>query len=492
MKILVKIVASIAIGSLAIFGFAPFNFWLAPFFSLLFLILLVSGEVFRIRALLLFLYGLGFFLPLLHWSSIYVGALPWLILGIGQSIFFVLLAFAFPDGRLNISLFTSFFFIFEFARSKWPFGGFGWGRYGFSQLDGALQDWLRVGGVSLAGASVALCAGIVGRSILEKRRYLSVTIIPILIAPSFLSPSAGAAIGDEQFQVGVVQGGVSQLGLEFNSTPRDVFDRHFLESEKLLNENPDIDILLWPENASDLDPFRNSDIAREISEITDRYQVPMIIGAVLQGERGPENVSIMYSREGQVSSIYRKRDLVPFGEYIPLRSIASRLSPLVESVKDFIPGDQIIRHRINSLFFSPLICYEVLDDETVLGAMLSSNIGVVQTNNATFGRSWQSDQQFQMTRVRAFEYQIPFIVAATTGQSAHIGVNGEVVASIPSFQSGSFILTERPRQLRIPPIGSSFQLALAFIFPLFFYSRFIKRNLNGRSEMILKGKYAAS
>jgi apolipoprotein N-acyltransferase len=480
MKIFLKALSSIAAGTFAVLGFSPFDIWIAPFLSLLFLILLLSGEGLRERSFLLFIYGLGFFLPLLHWSSIYVGATPWIILGIGQSIFIVLLTFAFPSGRLNIALFTSFFLLFEFLRSKWPFGGFGWGRAGFSQLDGPLEKWLQVGGVSLTGGVLALAAAIVGKTILDRNRYLPFALLPIIIFPTFLSPSAGAAIGEEEFRIGVIQGGVSQLGLDFNSTARDVFNRHFSESKSLLNQNKDIDILLWPENASDLDPFKTVEIRDEISRIVEKYQVPMVIGAVLQGESGPENASIMYSSDGQVGSIYRKRDLVPFGEYIPLRNIASRISPLVDSVRDFIPGDQLTVHRLRSLAFSPLICYEILDDKTVLDSVKSSNIGVVQTNNATFGRSWQSEQQFQMTRVRAFEYQIPFVVAATTGQSAHIGSDGEIMKSIPSFRSGSFVLTESPKQVRIPPISSSVQVMLAMLFPIYFYMRLLRNFLRKR------------
>jgi apolipoprotein N-acyltransferase len=482
MILLLKIFASITSGAIAVLGFAPFDLWIAPFLSLLFLILLLSGENLQKRSLLLFFYGLGFFLPLLHWSSIYVGAFPWIVLGIGQALFFILLAFAFPAGRLNILLFTSFFLLFEFARSKWPFGGFGWGRAGFSQLDGPLQDWLRVGGVSLTGAVLALCAAIAGKAILERKKYLPVALIPIIIFPTFLSPSAGAAIGDEEFRIGVIQGGVSQLGLEFNSTAREVFNRHFSESQELLAQNEDLDILLWPENASDLDPFKTAEIKAGISQIVKEYQIPMVIGAVLQGERGPENVSILYSSDGEVGSIYRKRDLVPFGEYIPFRNIASKFSPLVDTVRDFIPGNQLTIHSLRSLAFSPLICYEILDDKTVLDSVKSSNIGVVQTNNATFGRSWQSEQQFQMTRVRAFEYQIPFVVAATTGQSAHIGINGEIVKSIPSYQSGSFVLSERPRQLRIPPVNSSLQISLALLFPIYFYMRLFRTFFQKRAK----------
>ena len=482
MILLLKILASITSGAIAVMGFAPFDLWIAPFLSLLFLILLLSGENLQKRSLFLFFYGLGFFLPLLHWSSIYVGAFPWIVLGIGQALFLILLAFAFPAGRLNILLFTSFFLLFEFARSKWPFGGFGWGRAGFSQLDGPLQDWLRVGGVSLTGAVLALCAAIVGKAILERNKYLPVALIPIIIFPTFLSPSAGAAIGDEEFRIGVIQGGVSQLGLEFNSTAREVFNRHFSESEKLRAQNEDLDILLWPENASDLDPFKTAEIKAGISQIVKEYQIPMVIGAVLQGERGPENVSILYSSDGEVGSIYRKRDLVPFGEYIPFRNIASKISPLVDTVRDFIPGNQLTIHSLRSLAFSPLICYEILDDKTVLDSVKSSNIGVVQTNNATFGRSWQSEQQFQMTRVRAFEYQIPFVVAATTGQSAHIGINGEIVKSIPSYQSGSFVLSERPRQLRIPPVNSSLQISFALLFPIYFYMRLFRTFFQKRAK----------
>ncbi|MSZ34751.1 MAG: apolipoprotein N-acyltransferase, partial [Actinobacteria bacterium] len=125
--------------------------------------------------------------------------------------------------------------------------------------------------------------------------------------------------------------------------------------------------------------------------------------------------------------IYIKQHLTPFGEYIPIRSIAKLVSPLVDRVKDFEPGD-----GGNSVFtikeakIAPIICFELLDDSILHHAAKNSNLLAVQTNSATFGMSAESAQQLAMTRVRAIEHGRNIISVSTTGYSAVIDRNGKV------------------------------------------------------------------
>jgi len=454
MKLSLRSLAAFLTGAVAIGGFHPFELWFMPIVSLVMIIVIARDLSLKSRLVLCYFYGLGFLLPLLHWSSTYVGSIPWLILGFGFASFYCLLALGISRSASCIAIFPFSFALAEGLRAIAPFGGFGWGRFGFSQLDGPLQGWLRLGGVALTGLIVALSAALLARF-----RPETLLVLPLLLVGVIgVVPASASSVG-APFRIGLIQGGVSQLGLEFNATPREVFLRHFEETDRLLDRTL-VDLVLWPENASDLDPLKDEEVGEKLSRLTRDNKVPIVIGAVTQGAEGPENVSLHFDREGKLQSTYQKRDLVPFGEYVPLRGLATSISSLAESVTDFVPGTEIAFHEIEGIRFAPLICYEILDDRVSWGNLEGSNIGVVQTNNATFGRSWQSGQQFQMTRVRAFESQMPFVVAATTGETALISRDGGVQSRIEKFEQGSLVVEispSRPSTPKIPP-----ELILAF------------------------------
>lgn len=456
-----RLVAAPFLGALAVGGFYPFEFWIFPLISLTAVMILAENLTLRDRIPLFYLYGVGFLAPLLHWSSTYVGALPWLILSFGFASFFIILALGYENGRLRPLAIAAAFVTGEGLRAIVPFGGFGWGRFGFSQLDGPFQVWIRIGGVSLAGFLLAFTAAILAR----RNRY-SLLVLPIFLMGAFVLPPATAAIEQDSnvkpIRVGLIQGGVSQLGLEFNATPQEVFNRHIAVTEKLLQQET-VDFILWPENASDIDPVTNGALNQKLNAIARRSGTPLIIGAVTQSPLGPENVSLMFDGGTEVVSRYQKRDLVPFGEFVPLRNIAARISSLTDSVRDFVPGREVSAHSIKGISFAPLICYEILDDRVTYQNLEKSNIGVVQTNNATFGRSWQSGQQFQITRVRAFESRMPFVVAATTGDTAFISASGEVISKLTKFDPGSMVVEVSATAPNPPLIPPELMLASACI-----------------------------
>ena len=455
-KIFAICLCASTLGFIFSLGYEPFSQWWAPLLALALMISLTRERTLKVRLGLWYLFGLGYLGPLLHWTSIYVGSMPWIILIIGQSFFFALIAFGFTQGKHEPYLFASLFLIAEFLRATIPFGGFGWGRLGFSQLDGPLEGWLRIGGVAIVGWVGAFLAF----SIVKRDRSSLFVAVGVLLLPFGASFVATAKPINEEstYRVGLIQGGVSQLGLDFNATPEEVFNRHFSETESLIKQK-NVDLILWPENASDIDPLTNQSISKRIDSVLQTSDASLVIGAVTQSPKGPENVSLHYEAGRGLVSRYQKRDLVPFGEYVPLRDIAGKFSPLVETVKDFVPGKEVTVHQVGSLVFSPLICFEVLDDEVVREAISVSTVGVIQTNNATFGRSPQSAQQFQISRVRAYEYRIPVLVAATTGKTAMISSDGEVLESLADFESGHLVVDVSPSQPNPPPIRTNHLLA---------------------------------
>ena len=153
----------------------------------------------------------------------------------------------------------------------------------------------------------------------------------------------------------------------------------------------------------------------------------------------------MWDSNGEVASKYVKRTLTPFGEYIPLRSIASRISSLTDGVDDFVPGNQIVLHNVGQSRIAPIICYEVIDDSAVSSISKDSNFLIVQTNNATFADSGQSMQQLNISRIRAVENNKWVVSVSTTGVSAIIDNEGNVrqitKQNESSFVSGAIVLS---------------------------------------------------
>jgi apolipoprotein N-acyltransferase len=219
----------------------------------------------------------------------------------------------------------------------------------------------------------------------------------------------------------LIQGNVPEFGLDFNSRAKEVFNNHVIETKKALINKDQIDFIVWPENSVDVDPYTNADVFAQL----EAFEQPLIIGAIVRKDGKLLNTSILWGDTNQ--QIYVKQHLTPFGEYIPLRPIAAKISPLVDRVNDFSPGDKGMVFEIEAARIAPIICFELIDDQILHDAAKSSNLFVVQTNSATFGTSPESAQQLSITRIRAIEHSRNVLSVSTTGYSAVIDYKGKVV-----------------------------------------------------------------
>jgi apolipoprotein N-acyltransferase len=224
--------------------------------------------------------------------------------------------------------------------------------------------------------------------------------------------------------------------LEFNQRALAVLNNHIDATPKQSNA----DLIIWPENASDVDPITNLKARQGIAELIEEIKKPLLIGAVEQTISGPLNSSLLYGADGNLLSRYVKQDLAPFGEYIPLRSISEMISPLARQVRDFIPGDNWVKHKVNGIEFQSFICFEVLDDDHIQSGAVNAEFLVAQTNNATFGDSYQAAQQLQITRARAAELSRQFAVVSTTGFTAHIDQNGNLLTVAEQFRPIALVM----------------------------------------------------
>ncbi len=358
-----------------------------------------------------FVFALSLNLIVLHWSSTFVGSIPWVILALGLSILYLPLALV---SKWGISAYPLLYILLEELRNRFPFGGFGWVRIAYTQADSPYSKIAAIGGASALSALTLTVALIIFFGF--KKRISLITFLPFLflLIPIHLSTVGNASVL-------MIQGNVPQMGLDFNSRAMAVFKNHFERTQDEIAKDPNVDFILWPENSVDVDPFLNADVKMALDSI----KQPLIIGAILSKGNKNLNTSILWG--GELPETYIKQHLTPFGEYIPLRSLARMVSPLVDDVDDFEPGDMSKTFSIGDIKVAPVICYELIDDDLLHQAAADSNLLAVQTNSATFGMSAESAQQLSITRIRAIEHGRNIASVSTTGYSAIIDFSGTVI-----------------------------------------------------------------
>ena len=406
---MVNILLSCLAGFVLSGAFEPVGkWWLAP---IALLVHMYAIERTDRKALSAFLFSFSFNAVLLHWTSTYVGSTPWIILSFGLSLLYLPLALV---GRWGIAAYPLIFVVLEELRNRFPFGGFGWARVAYSQADAPYAAIASRGGAVSLSAITLLIAGF-AYFFLNKKVRLQL-LFPIL---ALLIPNNIAMV--DQTSVLMIQGNVAELGLDFNARAKQVFANHVKQTRIALAEKKEVDFIVWPENAVDVDPYSNKDVYEELES----FDYPLIIGAIVGKGEKLFNTSILWGEKTQ--DIYLKQHLTPFGEYIPMRSLAKKISPLVNQVDDFSPGNGKKIFTIGQARVAPVICFELIDDQILAEAAKGSNILVVQTNSATFGTSAESAQQLSITRIRAIEHSRNVVSVSTTGISAVIDFQGKVL-----------------------------------------------------------------
>lgn len=408
---------------LAAFAFAssfePLGWWFgAPLGYALFLRKLVSSSSTPKLYLQVFLFAFISAGVTLIWAGKYVGLFPLFFLALLHGLFYLPLA-TLRRYTGNILWFIPALLLIEEIRSRFPFSGFSWMRIAFSQADSPYLSIVSIGGVTLLSLWVLLISYLL--TSLNVRKVLLMVLI--VLAPTFLSNSYSPT---EKISFAGIQGNTPSVGIGFNDRAQAVFNLHVSTTMDLISKPPDV--IIWPENAIDVDPYTNLDVLEAIESVTAKFSAPLIAGAVTRNTGQLENVSIMYGTGGEVVSVYSKQYLTPFGEYIPLRGIARIISSYVDGVSDFSSGERVDIHRVNSTNIAPVICYELLSDSLVRNASQKSDALVVQTNSATFAGTSESAQQLAITRVRAVENAREIVSISTIGISAHIDINGDILS----------------------------------------------------------------
>lgn len=423
-----------------------------------------------------FLFGLFLYVPLLPWISILVGATPWLVLATASAMFpglFGLLAVVvrrLPGWPIWFALLWG---AQEWLKSLFPFGGFPWGSVAFGQVEGPLLPLVQLGGVPLLSTAIVLVGSSLTAIALEIEKWWrsgglsrdpqtsrtstdrtpdpvapgagppppavvlpGVCITLVLLAAIVVWPQvrhAGAGSGGEPtVTVAIVQGNVPRLGLDFNSQRRAVLDNHVRETAQLAEDvrsglAPQPQFVIWPEDASDIDPLLNQDAAQQISEAAEAIGAPILVGTILDVPgRAPEitNTVIVWNPVTGPADRHDKEIVQPFGEYLPMPWLFRHLSGYANRAGHIVPRQSTGVVRIAGVPVGVATCWEVIFDRALRKSVLNgAQLLTVPSNNATFNQT-MSEQQLAFAKVRAVEHDRYVLVAGTTGISSVIAPDG--------------------------------------------------------------------
>ncbi|MEE2061718.1 apolipoprotein N-acyltransferase [Rhodococcus artemisiae] len=440
------------------------GWWLAPL-AIAVLTAVLRGRTVRAGFGYGYLAGLGFFLPLLPWVGVYVGSVPWLVLAaveaLAVGIFGALAAVLSRRPGAPVSI-AAAWVLTEAIRARLPFGGFPWGRLAFGQAEGPLLPLASVAGAAGVGFAVAVIGTTVVAAVAAARERRPTVAVGWMLLTAFLfaaAPLTGVVNSASSLApavtVAAVQGNVPRMGLDFNAQRRAVLDNHVAATERLAADVaagrlPRPQLVVWPENSSDIDPLRQADARAEIDEAAAALGVPILVGAVLDNGDGTSgNGALVWDPVTGPGDRHLKRRLVPFGEYLPLRPVIERLWPAAAQAGRFVPGDGTGRVELNGVPVGVATCYEVAFDDAVAESVRAgAQLLVVPTNNATFGRTEMTYQQLAMSRLRAVEHGRSVVVAATSGVSALITPDGTVTDRSTMF-TADVLVGELPLSARL-------------------------------------------
>jgi apolipoprotein N-acyltransferase len=431
-------------------SFPPYDLWPLSVLAVAAFSLLLRGRTVRQGAWLGFAFAFPFFLWLLVWLRSVTWIAVVVLSGVEALYLVAMAALMVVGSRLRLwPLWAACLWVAqELVRDRLPFGGFSWGRLAFANTGSPFTPLAALGGAPLVSFAVALSGTLLAASAVSaygmwQRRTRT---------PRAALPAAGALVlsaavlcaglfvpvptdADGHVRIAVVQGNVQQPGLHFLGRPMKILDNHVQATLKLAADiragrAPKPDIVLWPENSSDLDPFSNPAAYDKITQAVQAVGVPVLVGALVDGPDADhvQNEGIVWDPVTGPGAHYTKQHPVPFGEYVPFRKELTKVvSQLNEIPRDFYPGTRTGVMQIGPARLGDVICFEVAYDGIVRDTVnAGARAIVVQTNNATYGRTGQPEQQLAMSRLRAIEHGRAVVTAATSGISAIVAPNGKI------------------------------------------------------------------
>jgi apolipoprotein N-acyltransferase len=489
------------VGSLALLALVP-------------LLLVVESLRPRLAGALGYVAGLTFFGLHLLWIAEFLswtGWVAWLAWGalsatqaVFVAVFFALVPATRRLGPLRLLVLPACWATLELLRAHQPLGGFPWGLLALTQHDAgpllplarvvggyglaavivavnlAAAFWLRAmvqaptppaaptagtaptagpAPVAAAAASVDGAAGERRAGLRGWRRVVVLVGLPVLVGglvPARALVPAPPAPSGPPLDLVIVQGGLrGGRGLALGQATEAVFANHVRLTERLaLTPGPPADLVIWGEGAADRDPLASSDRLAEVARAAEAARAPILLGATTRVDQDHlATEALLFTQGGQLADRYRKRRLVPFGEYVPFGGFIGRLIPATrEGVPlDKVPGERLEPLVVDGVGVGVLICWESAYAEDARQATTDgAGVLLVMTNNASFGDGPGPRQHLAAGQLRAVEEGRNLVQAAVTGITAVIGPDGRTSSRTGLYQQTTVRAGVAPSQGRTP------------------------------------------
>ena len=356
----------------------------------------------------------------------------------------------------------------------WVLTGFPWLALGYSQIDTPLAGWapvLGVYGVSLMlmFSTAALIVVFMTRG-RQRLLGIAVVLLPWIIGAGLRGVEWTTPVG-ESIQATLVQGGIPQdrkwLPEQFQPT----LDYYRRETQLAQTS----DIVVWPEVALPAVTDQVEDYMALV-EADRRITGQTILFGVLERvyERGNDatiyNSVVMLGGEGGGRPVYRKRHLVPFGEYFPVPDVVRewmRMMSLPHNDLTAGAADQPLLVAANGISISVAVCYEDAYGAEQLRSMEDATLLVNVSNDAWFGDSIAPHQHLEIARMRALEAGRYALRVTNTGISAFIGPHGEILETGPQFEPVSMTRSVELREGSTPYMRSANRPVIGFCLLIF-------------------------
>ncbi len=347
-------------------------------------------------------------------------------------------------GLISMLVMPVVWLLIEYLRGYWVLNGFPWLQIGYSQLETPLAGYIPLAGVYGTGFLVALTASVIVFIFQSKKHRLLLTTILLV-----LWTTGGAlqtikwthAMGDA-IRVTLIQGNIAQ-------------DQKWLPENKLntlryyktmTEAHWDSAVIVWPETSI---PAFLSDVNEwfllPLSKAAQQHNTDLIVSLPAHGNSENEKYNAVMTL-GKESGLYRKKHLLPFGEYLPWQPVSGFiLNSLGIKLGDFKPGgiDQPLL-KAGGYPFITSICYEDAFGNEGIKGLPDAAFLVNVTNDGWFGDSIEPHQHLQIARMRALETGRFLLRSTNTGITAIIAPDGKIVSRAPLFKATTLTGTITP------------------------------------------------
>ncbi len=455
------LLAAVLAGPVLDAGFPDRDIWPLTFVGIALVLIGLIGRRWSSALLVGFVAGVSFYLVHIGWATEFLGeVLPMLALVFLESLFFaagsVAISLAYrwlprvwPSIGARLALLPivvgGLWMGREAIASVWPYGGFAWGRVALSQSMSPFADllaWIGVSGLSFVMVTL-VAVSLEAARYTGARRLVRAAVAVGSAALVFLVPAFPTVI-DGHIRVLAVQGNGKAAYTderEYGDLLRAQYEATQAVKDEAL-KNGGVDVVLWPESGTDINPIVNAGAAAYFDRISEEFEAPLVSGAITEDGTKIYNSSLLWVAGEGAIDVYNKRHPVPFGEYIPDRQFWRPFAPeLIDLVvREYSIGTTDPIFDLGDVTASVNICFDIVDDQLMTESILGgAEVIFAQSNNADFGRTDESLQQLAIARVRAIELGRSVVNISTVGTSAIILPDGRTLDQLATFTSGAMI-----------------------------------------------------